>query len=82
MPAPTARHGGSRGGAVRYEFVVDGELAGDICAEFPELARSGVAAPGTTALFGPLEDYTAMRSVLARIDALGLTLIEMRRLPD
>lgn len=67
---------------MRYEFIVDGEVPGDICAEFPELTRSNVAAPGTTTLFGPLEDYTAMRSVLARIDALGLTLIEMRRLPD
>ncbi|WP_227982626.1 hypothetical protein [Nocardia spumae] len=67
---------------MRYEFVLDSELSERLLAEFPELTHSVVGSAGTTTLFGSLADYTAMRSVLARIDALGLTLIEMRRLPD
>ncbi|NKY87797.1 hypothetical protein [Nocardia veterana] len=67
---------------MRYEFVVDGDLSDRALAEFPELTRSTVATPGSTTLFGALPDYTAMRGVLARLDALGLTVLEMRRLPD
>ena len=37
---------------------------------------------GTTVLSGPVTDPTGIRGILARIDNLGLTVIEMRRLPD
>ena len=71
MPAPT-----------RYQFVIDGELSERALAAFPELSRSVHSSAGTTILFGSLTDSTAMRGVLARIDAMGLTLLGMSQLPD
>ncbi|WP_067840728.1 hypothetical protein [Nocardia lijiangensis] len=70
MPVPT-----------RYQFVIDGELSDRALAAFPDLdaAQSSI---GTTSLFGPVPDPTAMRAILAMIDNLGLTLLEMRQLPD
>ncbi|WP_024800597.1 hypothetical protein [Nocardia sp. BMG51109] len=68
--------------AVRYQFVVEGELSERAQAAFPELARSDHSTAGTTTLYGVVPDSTAVRGVLARIDALGLTLLEMSRLPD
>jgi hypothetical protein len=68
--------------AVRYRFVVDGELSERALAAFPELMRSDHSTPGTTTLYGTVPDNTALRGVLARIDTLGLTLLEMSRLPD
>ncbi|NNH68951.1 hypothetical protein HLB23_03525 [Nocardia uniformis] len=65
----------------RYQFVLDGELSDRALAAFPDLD----ALPrrhGRTVLFGAVTDPTAMRGVLARIDNLGLTLLEMRQLPD
>lgn len=66
---------------IRYEFLVRGNLSDRVLAAFPELQPS----PSTgdyTRLYGPVPDDTALRSMLARFDNLGLTIIEMRRLPD
>lgn len=68
--------------AVRYQFVIEGELTERAVAAFPELRRSAHSPTGTTTLYGELADNTAMRGVLARIDVLGLTLLGMSRLPD
>ncbi|MBB5916251.1 hypothetical protein BJY24_005163 [Nocardia transvalensis] len=68
--------------AVRYRFVIEGELSERAQAAFPELVRSDHSIAGTTTLYGTVPDSTAIRGVLARIDALGLTLLEMSRLPD
>lgn len=69
----------SRG--IRYEFVVEGDLSERAKAAFPDLAVARV--PLTyTRLFGPIDDDTALRGMLARFDALGLTVVELRRLPD
>ncbi|GGL19925.1 hypothetical protein [Nocardia jinanensis] len=65
---------------MRYQFTIDGELSERALAAFPEL--SGDRGQGTTVLSGPLTDPTGVRAVLARIDNLGLTVLEMRRLPD
>ena len=66
---------------IRYEFVVDGALTDRAQAAFPDLVVAAV--PQTyTRLFGPLDDDTALRGMLARFDALGLTVVELRRLPD
>lgn len=66
---------------VRYEFVVEGDMTDRTKAAFPDLAVART--PHTcTRLFGPLEDDTALRGMLARFDALGLTVVELRRLPD
>ncbi|MFF0494470.1 hypothetical protein ACWDSJ_06690 [Nocardia sp. NPDC003482] len=68
--------------SVRYQFVVEGELSDRALAAFPELNRSERSLSGTTTLFGAVPDSSAARGVLARIDSLGLTLLEMSRLPD
>ncbi|BCK55878.1 hypothetical protein [Nocardia wallacei] len=68
--------------AVRYQFVIEGELSERARAAFPELSRSDHSTSGTTTLYGTVPDNTAVRGVMARIDALGLTLLEMSRLPD
>ncbi|MEU0539060.1 hypothetical protein [Nocardia sp. NPDC005978] len=67
--------------STRYQFVVDGELSDRALAAFPDLS-STPPQHGTTVLFGAVPDPTAMRGVLARLDNLGLTLLEMRQLPD
>jgi hypothetical protein len=65
---------------MRYQFTIDGELSERALAAFPELA--GDRDNGTTVLSGAVSDPTGVRAVLARIDNLGLTVLEMRRLPD
>jgi hypothetical protein len=67
---------------MRYQFIIVGELSERALAAFPELAASTHSARATTTLYGPVADNTAMRGLLARIDSLGLTLLEMARLPD
>lgn len=65
---------------MRYQFTIDGELSERALAAFPEL--TGDHTQGTTVLSGAVTDPTGIRGILARIDNLGLTVIEMRRLPD
>jgi hypothetical protein len=75
QPADTYSHG------IRYEFVVEGDLSERARAAFPDL--SFARTPATfTRLFGPIDDETALRGMLARFDALGLSVVELRRLPD
>ncbi|GAA5063242.1 hypothetical protein [Nocardia callitridis] len=65
----------------RYQFTIDGELSDRAIAAFPDLTAT-IIQRGTTALYGPVGDSTAMHGILARIDNLGFTLVEMHRLPD
>jgi hypothetical protein len=63
----------------RYEICVRGRLGETICSAFPTLqARTRGDA---TMLTGVLADQAALYGVLAEIEALGLELIEVRRLP-
>ncbi|MGY1693672.1 MULTISPECIES: hypothetical protein [unclassified Geodermatophilus] len=65
----------------RYEFLLPGRLSDDVCAAFPELtARPG--STGGTVLFGPVGDSSHLHGLLARFQSLGLTLVELRQLPD
>lgn len=66
---------------VRYAFLIGGSLSERILAAFPELTVSDVTT-GDTTLYGRVDNPTELRGMLARFDALGLTVIEMRRLPD
>ncbi len=75
QPADTNTH------RVRYEFLIEGELSERAQAAFPDLATAEVPMPFTR-LFGPVNDEAALRGMLARFDALGLTVVELRRLPD
>ncbi|MGU3584627.1 hypothetical protein ACLBYD_15775 [Rhodococcus sp. C26F] len=64
-----------------YQFIVDGLLTQRSVSAFPELQVSIDDKHGTTTLYGTMTDPTMMRSILARLDDLGLTLLEMRQLP-
>jgi len=60
-----------------YEFRVRGHLGQTMRTAFPEL---GARFDGDdTVLIGPLPDQAAVYGVLAAIEALGLELIEVRR---
>jgi hypothetical protein len=63
----------------RYEIRVRGRLGETIRSAFPHLQ----ARPGRddTVLAGTLADQAALYGVLAEVEALGLELIEVRRLP-
>jgi hypothetical protein len=62
---------------VCYEVHVRGQLGGMLLAAFPDLRAQ---AHGTeTVLTGPLTDQAALYGLLAQIEALGLELLEVRR---
>ena len=63
----------------RYLIRVRGRLGQTLRSAFPALqARTS---GGDTVLTGPLPDRAALHGVLAEIEALGLELLEVRRLP-
>lgn len=66
---------------IRYEFLVHGTVAETALAAFPEL-RAAKGPAGGTVLFGRVYDDAHLHGILARFQSLGLTLLEMRRLPD
>jgi len=62
----------------RYQISVRGRL-GLMRAAFPDL--QACTRGGDTTLTGALADQAALYGVLAEIEALGLELLEVRRLP-
>jgi hypothetical protein len=62
----------------RYRIRIRGHLGQTIHRAFPALQAR---ASGDTVLTGPLPDRAALHGVLAEIEALGLELLEVRRLP-
>jgi hypothetical protein len=67
--------------AVRYEFLMSGTVSDTVLSAFPELS-AGKGPAGGTVLFGAVYDDAHLHGLLARFQAFGLTLLEMRRLPD
>jgi hypothetical protein len=66
-------------GPQRYEIRVHGHLGEMIRSAFPDLqARTR---DDTTVLSGVFADQAALYGALAEMEALGLELIEVRRLP-
>jgi hypothetical protein len=63
----------------RYRIVIRGLLGETLRGAFPALHAE--ASDGDTVLTGPLADRAALYGVLAEIEALGLELLEVRRLP-
>ena len=63
----------------RYRIRVRGSLGETICTAFPALQAK--ASGADTVLTGPLADRAALYGVLAEIEALGLELLEVCRLP-
>jgi len=62
----------------RYSIRVRGHLGETIRSAFPGL-QARASGPDTE-LIGPLPDSAALHGVLAQIEALGLELLEVRRL--
>jgi hypothetical protein len=62
-----------------YQIRIGGLLGQTICSAFPALQAE--ADGGDTVLTGALADQAALYGVLAEAEALGLELIEVRRLP-
>jgi hypothetical protein len=63
----------------RYRIRVRGRLGETMRSAFPALQAQ--VSGGDTVLAGPLPDRAALYGVLAQIEALGLELLEVRRLP-
>ena len=66
---------------VRYEFRLAAAVSDRVAASFPELRVVRHPAGGTV-LFGVVEDDSHLHGLLDRFQSLGLTVLEMRRLPD
>ncbi|QYJ04834.1 hypothetical protein KUV85_03885 [Nocardioides panacisoli] len=65
----------------RYEFLLGVRVSDTVRAAFPELTATTGAAGGTV-FFGEVEDDAHLHGILARFQTLGLSVLEMRRLPD
>ena len=63
----------------RYRIRVRGHLGETMRSAFPALQAT--ASGGDTVLTGQLADRAALYGVLAQLEALGLELLEVRRLP-
>jgi hypothetical protein len=62
-----------------YEIRIRGHLGAKMLRAFPALAARTQG--GDTLLTGCLPDQAAMYGVISRLEALGLELLEVRRLP-
>ena len=62
-----------------YEIRIRGHLGAKMLRAFPALTAR--TQDGDTLLTGCLQDQAAMYGVIARLEALGLELLEVRRLP-
>jgi hypothetical protein len=65
-----------------YELRIRGRLSSTLINEFEELSLGTSVEPVETVLAGPVEDQAALHGLIRRIEALGLELIEVRRLPN
>lgn len=66
--------------AQRYEIRVRGHLGEMLLRAFPALSAE-THSEEYTVLSGPVPDQAALHGVLGQIEALGLDLVEVRRLP-
>jgi hypothetical protein len=64
----------------RYEFRVAQRLSATAVATFPELSVTD-SSHGTV-LFGRVRDDAELHGILARLQLLGLTILDVHRLPD
>jgi hypothetical protein len=65
-----------------YELRIRGRLSRTLVSEFEELSLAASVEPVETVLAGPVQDQAALHGLIRRIEALGLELVELRRLPD
>ncbi len=64
----------------RYEFRVAERLSATAIAAFPELTATDSASG--TVLFGRVRDDAELHGILSRLQLLGLTILDVHRLPD
>ena len=64
----------------RYEIRIRGRLSASLYSAFDPLTAH--IEPTETILCGRIEDQAALHGVLERIEALGLELVELRRVID
>ncbi|MFI6446911.1 hypothetical protein [Kitasatospora sp. NPDC050543] len=65
---------------MRYEFRVAGVVSEALAETFPELDRAPVREQ--TCFLGPVTDEAQLYGLLVRFQSLGLTVLEMRQLPE
>ena len=70
------------GRATRYEFHLAERVSPTTMEAFPELTESHTIETSGTVLFGRVIDGPHLHGILDRFQTLGLTGVEMRRLPD
>lgn len=66
---------------MRYELLIAGRVSDTIRAAFPDFSFADGPVGGTV-VHGPVRDRDELRELLARLDDLGLTVLEMRQRPD
>jgi hypothetical protein len=75
-PKPQYRHVATQP-TCQYLIRIEGRLGVTVLSAFPTMTSE--VRHGETLLTGSLEDQSALYGALAQIEALGLTLIEVRR---
>lgn len=65
-----------------YEVRLRGRLTSNLLSQFDEFGLVADAEPLETLLHGPVADQAALYGLLRRIEALGLELVELRRVSD
>jgi hypothetical protein len=65
--------------AVSYEIRIRGRVTESLLASFGGMASE--LEPVETVLHGPVRDQAELHGLIDRVQALGLELIEIRRLP-
>jgi hypothetical protein len=77
----SSEHRGPFSVGFRYEIRVRGRLSRTLMADFEQLELEAAIEPIETILHGPVPDQAALHGLLRRVEALGLELVEVRRLP-
>jgi hypothetical protein len=70
----------ARMAASNYEFRIRGRLSEPLLERFDPLESDSERVE--TVLHGPVRDQAELHGIIDRVQALGLELIEVRRLPD
>ena len=65
-----------------YEIHIKGRMSEQLISVFEGMDATVQAESVETVLRGPVLDQAALHGLLDRIQALGLELVEVRRLPD
>lgn len=80
---PRRKGTGHGRGGMRYQFTVAERVSAGTLIDFPELEEADdLAGHWATVLFGLVDDRTHLYELLHRCDVLGLTVIDLRVLPD